>query len=166
MRRALLVFVGGGSGASLRALLLVWLQPWSASLPIPVLLANLLGAFILGLVFVLADEAGLLRAETRLFLAVGVLGGFTTFSTFGWGADLLLAHGAHWAAGLSYLAASMIGGVVAVSVGLLAGRELVALLERGAVALLGRLDERGLRRTGTARADLATIEAEDREESA
>ncbi len=166
MRRAVLVFVGGGSGACLRALLLAWLMPLSATLPIPVLIANVLGAFVLGMVFVLADEAGLLRAEARLFLAVGVLGGFTTFSTFGWDADLLLAHGAHWVAGVVYVAASVIGGVVGVSLGLWAGRELVALLERGAVTLLGRLDERGMRRTGSARADMASIEAEDREETA
>ncbi len=158
MRRPIIVFLGGGIGACLRALLLAWLAPWGAALPVPVLIANLLGAFILGVVFVLADEAGLLRAETRLFIAVGVLGGFTTFSTFGWGADLLLAHGAHLGAGLLYLAASVLGGVLAVGAGLLAGRELVALL--------GRLDERGLRRTGTARADMAAIEAEDHEESA
>lgn len=166
MRRPIIVFVGGGLGACARAVLLAWLAPWGAVLPVPVLIANVLGAFILGVVFVLADEAGLLRAETRLFLAVGVLGGFTTFSTFGWGADLLLAHGSHVAAGLTYLAASMIGGVVAVGAGLLAGRELVAALERAAVALLGRLDERGPRRTRGARDDMAAIEAEDREESA
>jgi CrcB protein len=166
MRRAVLVFVGGGSGACLRALLLAWLMPWGTTLPVPVLIANVLGAFILGIIFVLADEAGLLRAETRLFLAVGVLGGFTTFSTFAWGADLLLAHGAYWVAGAVYVVASLIGGVVGVSLGLWAGRELVALLERGAVTLLGRLDERGLRRTGSARSDMANIEAEDREETA
>jgi CrcB protein len=166
MRRAVIVFVGGGIGACLRALLLAWLAPWGASLPIPVLLANLLGAFILGVVFVLADEAGLLRSETRLFLAVGLLGGFTTFSTLGWGADLLLAHGAHLVAGLTYLAASMVGGVAAVSAGLVVGRELVALLERGALALLDRLDERGLRRVGEVRAAKAALETRDREESA
>ena len=163
MRRPVIAFVGGGLGACLRALLLAWLAPWGATLPAPVLLANLLGAFVLGLVYVLADEAGLLRAETRLFLAVGVLGGFTTFSTFGWGADLLLAHGRHWLAALLYLSASVAGGVSAVWAGLLAGRELVALLERAAVALLGRLDERGARRHGGSRVDMATIEAENRE---
>jgi hypothetical protein len=113
-------------------------------------------------VVVLADEAGLLPPETRLFLAVGVLGGFTTFSTFGWGADLLIARQASGAA-LIYVGTSLVGGVVAVGVGLVAGRELVAALERAAVALLERLEERGLRRVGVARVDRATIKAEDRE---
>jgi len=165
MRRLMIVFVGGGVGSCLRALVLAWLAPWAATLPVPVLLANLVGAFVLSVVVVLADEAGLLRPETRLFLAVGVLGGFTTFSTFGWGADLLIAHQASGAA-LIYVGASLVGGVAAVGAGLVAGRELVVALERAAVALLERLEERGLRRVGVARVDRATItlKAEDREE--
>ncbi len=129
MRRPLTVFVGGGVGASLRAALLAWGAPWGTVLPVPVLVANALGAFVLGLVFVLADEAGLLRAEARLFLAVGVLGGFTTFSTFAWGADLLVAQGARWVVALVYLAASVGGGVLAVSAGLATGRGLADRLD-------------------------------------
>lgn len=149
MRRPLIVFLGGGIGASLRALLLLWLAPWGAVLPAPVLVANVLGAFVLGLVFVLADEAGLLRAETRLFLAVGVPGGFTTFSTFGWGADQLLARGAVGAA-LIYLGSSLVGGVVGVTAGLAMARALASTPRA---------------RRGNALADVASIEAEDREES-
>lgn len=161
MRRALIVFVGGGIGACLRTLLLAWLAPWVAVLPLPVLLANLLGSFALGVVFVLADEARVLSAETRLFVAVGVLGGFTTFSTFAWGADLLLSDAASLAAGLVYVAASMIGGVVAVWAGLHVGRALAATLKyRGIEPLPSR--QTGRTRGGEAAADIATIEAEDR----
>jgi CrcB protein len=163
MRRLMIVFTGGGEGSCLRALLLAWLAPWAATLPVPVLLANVVGAFVLGVVVVLADEAGLLRSETRLFLAVGVLGGLTTFSTFGWGADLLIAQRAGGAA-LIYVGASLAGGVVAVVAGLVVGRELVVALERAAVALLERLEERGLRRIGRAQGPLTTSEAESRAE--
>lgn len=129
MRRLLIVFVGGGAGACLRGLLLAWLNPLVAMAPLPVLAANALGAFALGVVYALADEAGLLRAETRLFLAVGVLGGFTTFSTLGWGVDQLFARGAPGVAfGVTYLVASVAGGVVAVEMGLLTGRKLAAAL--------------------------------------
>lgn len=162
VRRVGIVFVGGGLGSCLRSLLLTWLAPPGSVGP--VLLANLLGAFVLGVVFVLADEAGLLRAPVRLFLAVGVLGGFTTFSTFAWGADSLFAHHASGAA-VVYVAASILGGVGAVSLGLIAGRALVAQLERLAVGLLVRLGERGLRRID-ARTAMNLIETEDREESA
>ncbi len=167
MRRPLIVFLGGGVGAAARGLLLTWLAPWGAVVPLPVLLANVLGAFILAIVVVLADETGVLRVETRLFLAVGVLGGFTTFSTLEWGTDLLLAQSPGAAvAAVVYLVASIMGGIVAVSAGFVAGHEVVTLLERGADELLGRLEKRGLRRQGDARADIAAVEAEDREESA
>jgi len=165
MRRPLTVFVGGGVGASLRAALLAWGAPWGTVLPVPVLVANALGAFVLGLVFVLADEAGLLRAEARLFLAVGVLGGFTTFSTFAWGADLLVAQGARWVVALVYLAASVGGGVLAVSAGLATGRGLADRLDARRRRRAGGGAARGRGRPGP-RADIGAIEAEDREESA
>jgi CrcB protein len=163
MRRALIVFVGGGMGSCLRAVVLAWLSAWSAWLP--VLLVNLVGSFVIGVVVALADEAGLLRAETRLFVAVGLLGGFTTFSTFGWGTDLLAGRGAG-ALALVDVVASVVGGVAAAGAGVVAGRESVVALERAAVGLLGRLDERELRRTGTSRHQSAAGTREDRQESA
>jgi len=163
MRRAVIVFVGGGIGSCLRAVVLAWLSSWSTWLP--VLLVNLVGSFVIGMVFALADEAGLLRAETRLFVAVGVLGGFTTFSTFGWGAALLAGRGAG-ALALADVVASVVGGVAAAGAGLVAGREVVVALERAAVGLLGWLDERGLRRTGTSRRQSEARTREDRQESA
>ena len=163
MRRAVIVFVGGGIGSCLRAVVLAWLATWSTWLP--VLLINLVGSFVIGLVFALADEAGLLRAETRLFVAVGVLGGFTTFSTFGWDAALLAGRGAGGIA-LAYVVASVVGGVGAAGAGVVAGREVVVALERAAVGLLGRLDERRLRQRSTARRESAAGTRQDREESA
>jgi CrcB protein len=163
MRRVLLIFVGGGTGACLRALLLAGSASWGATLP--VLLANLFGSFLLGVVFVLADEAGLLSPPTRQFLAVGVLGGFTTFSTFGCGTDLLVAHG-RAADAFQYLVASVGGGVAAVIVGLMAGRELVRALERGAMVVPRKPKASGSRRSKTIKSAMAGIEAEDREVSA
>jgi len=162
MRRPATVFLGGGIGACLRALLLAWLAPWGASLPLPVLVANVLGAFALGVVYVLADEAGLLRVETRLFLAAGVLGGFTTFSTFGWGADLLLGSGSDGAA-LIYLVASVAGGVAAVTAGMAVARLMATRLARTGMRPVGRLTAGGTPR-GDARSDIAAVEAEDRED--
>lgn len=155
MPRALIVFLGGGIGASLRALLFDSLASWGTVTP--VLAANLTGAFALGVVFVLAHEGGVLRAETRLFVAVGVLGGYTTFSTFAWGADLLLAGHAQVEA-FAYIFASLVGGIVAVVAGLIAGRGLVTLLGRGGPG--------DAQRARNASADMDSIEAEDREASA
>lgn len=161
MQRTLLVFLGGGIGAVLRALTLLWLAGGDRYLPGSVLLVNILGAFVLGIVFVLADEAGLLRAGTRLFVAVGMLGGFTTFSTFGWGTDVLVGHGQEVAAAI-YVEASVAGGILAIVLGMVAARETVGLLERGALALLQRLNTRGQRRHNDIRVDIGSIEAENR----
>jgi CrcB protein len=164
VRRVLIVFVGGGLGSCTRALLLQGFASWNSMLPLPVLAVNILGAFVLSVIYILADEVELLRAETRLFLAVGLLGGFTTFSTFGWGADLLVARGDTTGAMVD-VTASVVGGVLAVVVGLFAGRELVQGLERVARGILARLGN-GRPRPPGAREDMAAIETEDREESA
>jgi CrcB protein len=137
--------------------------PSATEMPI-VLLINVLGAFLLGVVFALADEAGLMRAQTRFFLAVGVLGGFTTFSTFGWGVDVLLAQGAIGGA-FAYLLASIGGGAMAVVAGLATGRELVALLERAALNVL-RADDRGMRPGRSSNVELRATTTEDPEVSA
>jgi CrcB protein len=125
MKSAAIVFLGGGIGACARAALLEWLAPTGS--PWAVLLVNLIGSFVIGVIFVLADEAGMLRPRIRQFVAVGILGGFTTFSTFGWGADVLLANHAGFTAS-AYLLASVAGGILMVFAGLAAGRELAAML--------------------------------------
>lgn len=162
MRRVMIVFAGGGLGASARAALIDAVGSWQ-HLPLPILMANLVGAFLLGIVYVLADEVELLRGETRLFLAIGVLGGFTTFSSFTWGTDLILAQ-QRVATALIYVCASVGGGLLAVALGLVAGREMVLQIERMARYTLSRL-ELG-RANRSAREDIGSIEAEDREESA
>jgi len=68
---ALLVFVGGGLGALLRYLVALAIEG-----PLATLAVNVAGSFLIGLL--VAVPAG----NVRLFLAVGLLGGFTTFSAF------------------------------------------------------------------------------------
>lgn len=55
----------------------------SAIFPWGTLAVNIAGCFIIGVLFGLGDARQAFSSETRLFLLVGVLGGFTTFSTFG-----------------------------------------------------------------------------------
>lgn len=148
--RALLVFWGGGTGAALRYLISLWAPPaWAAGVPLAILLINLAGAAGLGIVFVLADEAGLLRAATRLTVAVGFLGGFTTWSTFMTGAVTLL-HEGQLVIALLYLSLSLLGGPLAVTVGVAATRRVLAAGSR-------RLTHEDLA------AEIGSIEAEDRE---
>lgn len=84
---------------------------------------NLSGCFAIGLIATLADENGWLSREVRLFLVPGVLGGFTTFSTFGLESWRAIAEGQGGVA-LVYALASVLGGLVAVVAGVLAGRAL------------------------------------------
>lgn len=84
MIHLLLVALGGAIGASLRHLsgmaLMRWLGP---SFPYGTLFVNIAGSFAMGLLIGwLAKRTGGASNELRLFLATGLLGGFTTFSAF------------------------------------------------------------------------------------
>jgi CrcB protein len=83
--KLLWVGLGGFLGSVLRYLASGWAQTISGSVSFPfgTLTVNALGCFAIGSLSYLADARGLLSPDTRLFLIVGVLGGFTTFSAFG-----------------------------------------------------------------------------------
>jgi CrcB protein len=80
-----LVFVGGGIGSVCRYAMAAALQR-NAPGPFPVgtFSVNLVGCFAIGLVGALGLERAALSPEARTFLMVGILGGFTTFSSFAW----------------------------------------------------------------------------------
>lgn len=89
----LLVVLGGGIGAGCRYLLGSWLHlqlgdgfPWGT------FAVNALGSLMIGLVFGLAQTKAI-SPGTTLFLTVGVLGGFTTFSAFSLETLRLIADG-------------------------------------------------------------------------
>ena len=78
----LYVALGGAIGAAARYLAGLWLAArLGASFPWGTFFVNVTGSFLIGIVLVLV-EGGTLPAEARLFLAVGILGGYTTFSSF------------------------------------------------------------------------------------
>jgi len=85
MRNTFLVGVGGFIGSILRYLISGYVQQFtpSAAFPYGTLVVNLAGCLIIGFLSQLAEVHGLFAAETRVFIFIGVLGGFTTFSTFG-----------------------------------------------------------------------------------
>ncbi|WP_342349824.1 fluoride efflux transporter CrcB [uncultured Nitrospira sp.] len=62
--------------------------------PIGTLAVNILGCFLIGLLHGLAESRNILGTDTRIFLFIGVLGGFTTYSTFGFESLALLKDGA------------------------------------------------------------------------
>jgi CrcB protein len=80
----LLVGLGGFVGSVVRYGLGGLVQDHTgATFPFGTLAVNVLGCFVIGSVSELAETRGLLTPETRAFLIIGVLGGFTTFSAFG-----------------------------------------------------------------------------------
>jgi len=81
--RLVLVLVGGGLGSAARYLVSTWTgEHFGTAFPWGTLTVNLVGCFLIGLLATLADEAAAVGPEARVFLVVGVLGGFTTFSSF------------------------------------------------------------------------------------
>lgn len=104
--RLLLVAAGGTLGTAARMGIDLAL-PAPGGFPLATLLVNIVGAFLIGVVMVRMPQA----TGTRLFLATGVLGGFTTYSAFGVGTLAL------WestpALALLYAAASLALGVAA-----------------------------------------------------
>lgn len=92
-----------------------------SALPWGTFLINLGGCFAMGLLMTVIVERELLPAAWRLFFCVGLLGGFTTFSSFGYEALMLLAEGNILAAA-GYAGGSVVFGLVAAGVGVLAAR--------------------------------------------
>jgi CrcB protein len=80
-----LVALGGAVGSVSRYLLGTWIQAASQSIDFPygTLTVNLIGCFVIGLLSQLAEARGVFTPETRALVFFGVLGGFTTFSSFG-----------------------------------------------------------------------------------
>ena len=120
----MLVVFGGGIGAGSRYLLGGWLHGQLGSgFPWGTFAVNAFGSLMIGLVFGLAQRGSLPPAATR-FLAVGVLGGFTTFSAFSYETMRLLANGSVGASFLN-VAGQFAVGLVAVYAGFVAVRGLV-----------------------------------------
>lgn len=100
LRTLFLIGTGGFIGSILRYLLSGYAQQLSKSIQFPfgTLAVNLVGCALVGLLAELADHRGVISGETRAFLIVGLLGGFTTFSAFGNETMNLLRDGELWLA--------------------------------------------------------------------
>lgn len=119
-RDALLVAAGGALGSLARWLATVAAQRWFPALPLGTWLVNVTGCLAAGAVLAALEARGAAEG-TRLFVAVGFLGGFTTFSSFAVDA-LVLARDGRTALALLYVAASVALGLAAAWLGWLAAR--------------------------------------------
>ncbi len=125
MTDVLLVGAGGFIGAASRYGVLVGVsrllgQP---AFPWGVLAANVLGSLLIGVLAGLAETRQVFSAETRLFLFIGVLGGFTTFSSVSNDTFILLRN-AEYASAAANIALSVALGLAAVAAGYAGARAL------------------------------------------
>jgi len=127
MQTLLLVALGGGVGAVMRYLLGVQaMRTFGPGWPYGTLGANVIGGFLMGvLVSVLAFRGGADQEKWRLLLAVGVLGGFTTFSSYSLEVVLMIQRRAYVEAA-AYGAGSVGLSVIALMLGLFLTRRVLA----------------------------------------
>jgi len=113
MNHYIYIFIGGGLGAMLRFGLSSWLNngPQIAKFPIGVLACNILGCFVIGLLFAWQKEHQ--PQWLSPLLITGLLGGFTTFSSFGLETHKLFDSGAFLTCFL-YVTATLLGSLAAV----------------------------------------------------
>lgn len=124
MQRAAIVGIGGLLGAVGRYLVTGWFQallgstfPWGTAL------VNIVGSFFVGFIVTLGTETLTMATETRLFLVVGILGGFTTFSSFGY-ETMRLAQSGSYLSAVANVALNVILGLIAVFLGIAVARML------------------------------------------
>ncbi len=118
MKELALVAAGGAIGASLRHLVGgAMLRMAGMSFPWGTLTVNLVGSFLMGVFIELLARRFGASNELRLFVATGLLGGFTTFSAFSLDVAVLWERGASGPAA-AYVVASMVGAVAALFAGL------------------------------------------------
>jgi CrcB protein len=114
-----LLIVGAGSfvGGILRYLTQLYVQKiYPSSIPLGTLAANIIGCFIIGIIYGLAERGNYLSPEMRLLLATGFCGGYTTFSSFAAENVSLLQSGEFFYAAV-YILLSVILGFIAVYLG-------------------------------------------------
>ena len=99
---------GGAIGAILRYAISVWfVTNYSSSFPWPTLIANAIGALLIGILYVLIAEKDLVSITWRPFLVIGLLGALTTFSSFSLEAITLFEQ-AEWFLAIVYTLSSVL----------------------------------------------------------
>ena len=114
MTRYLLVMLGAALGGLARYVIgTAVMQRFTGRFPLGTLVVNVTGCFLIGILLPLLTERGEPRPNLRLLLVVGVLGGYTTFSSFAWESFQAVDEGSRWI-GFANLALSVILGYLAV----------------------------------------------------
>ncbi|MBC9727793.1 CrcB family protein [Streptomyces sp. TRM68367] len=105
--------LGGGAGAAARYAASLWWPVQTGGFPWTTLWINVVGCAVIGVFMVVITDVWAAHRLVRPFFGTGVLGGFTTFSTFA--VDIQkLVDGGHPGTGLAYLAATPLAALTAV----------------------------------------------------
>ena len=118
------VAVGGVIGALARYQVGRWWPTPDNGFPAATLVINLLGCLVIGVVLVLVTERLTAHPLVRPFVGTGILGGFTTFSTYALDIQQLLVHGRLGTA-LLYLVGTALGAVAAAALGMAGTRRML-----------------------------------------
>jgi CrcB protein len=121
-----MVCFGGAVGTGARYLLSSWMvKAFGSSFPYGTLAVNIIGSLLLAALLSAGTEGSTMSPTLRLALTTGVLGGFTTYSTFSYETLEHLHEGAPWVA-LAYISATVIGCLLASVIGWIGVRWLLA----------------------------------------
>lgn len=120
----ILVFAGGGIGAALR----YWLsgvvhERLGSAFPYGTLAVNILGCFVIGIVMASMQERFLAHPSLRVFLTIGILGGFTTFSSFSYETIAMLKDGEFFYSSVNILA-SLVCCIAGTWLGVIVGKHM------------------------------------------
>jgi CrcB protein len=129
--KALWIGLGGALGTIARYQLDGWVQRLAGgAFPFGTLAVNAIGSFLIALTMQVGLRTDLLSPALRIALTTGVLGGFTTYSTFNY-ETLTFASEGEWQLAAVNLGATVLGCLVAGVLGVVSGRALVAALTSG-----------------------------------
>ncbi len=122
MLKYLLIGLGAFIGANARYALQTWVAArWGADFPYGTLIINISGSLILGFFVTLVTQRVAVPTEWRVFVTVGLLGGFTTFSSFSV-ETLNLVQMGRWLPALLYLTGNVVLGLIGAYLGMILAR--------------------------------------------
>jgi len=117
MKQLLIVGLGGFIGSVLRFLVSkLNLYVHFLSIPVGTLTVNILGSFVIGILAGVSAKSEIITPDLRLFLMVGICGGFTTFSSFS-NENMMLMQNGQFLSALLYTGLSILLGFIAVYLG-------------------------------------------------
>lgn len=122
MEKFLIISAGAVLGANARYLISDWAaRKFGVGFPYGTFIINLTGSLLIGLFLTLATERFVVDPRLRLFITIGFLGAYTTFSTYAYESFTLIYQG-QWLAGMLNLLGSVLLGVAAVGASIFLGK--------------------------------------------